>query len=194
MRTKLATYALAGTLGLTGIAGAALLAPAVSYAATGDSTALTERASRIGSALTSLVTDGTLTQAQADKVASTLAQALPEGRGDRGGPGGRVALSTAAGALGLTPEQLRTEMAAGKTLGEIAAAQGIENSTLVRALVAAAQEWLDAAVADGRLTQAQANKRAATMTGRITARLDKMLPPGGHGHHGGRGQGGGGEM
>ena len=185
MRTQLATYALAGTLGLTGIAGVALLAPAASYAATGDSTALTERVSRIGSALTGLVTDGTLTQAQADKVASTLAQARPA---RRGGPGGRVALSTAAEALGLTPAQLRTKIQAGKTLGEIAAEQGVENSTLVQALVTTAQERLDKAVVEGRLTQAQADERAATMTERITAQLDKVLPPGGHGHRG-RGQG-----
>ena len=38
MRTKLATFALVGALGLSGAAGATLLAPAVSYAATGDST------------------------------------------------------------------------------------------------------------------------------------------------------------
>ena len=43
MRTKLATFALAGALGVTGVAGAALVAPAVSYAATGDSTALDAR-------------------------------------------------------------------------------------------------------------------------------------------------------
>ncbi len=40
MRSKLATVALAGALGITGVVGAALVAPALSYAATGDSTAL----------------------------------------------------------------------------------------------------------------------------------------------------------
>lgn len=43
MRKKLATYALAGAVGVTGIAGAALVAPAVSYAASGDSSRLENR-------------------------------------------------------------------------------------------------------------------------------------------------------
>ena len=66
MRKKLATYALAGALGCTGVAGAALLAPAVSYAATGNSTALSARVSSITQALSGLVSDGSITQAQAD--------------------------------------------------------------------------------------------------------------------------------
>ena len=48
MRTKLATYALAGTLGRSAVAGAALLVPAASYAATGDSTAWRPASSRFG--------------------------------------------------------------------------------------------------------------------------------------------------
>ena len=57
MRTKLATVALAGALGLTGVAGAALLVPAVSYAATGNGTALAERVTSLKEALAGLVTD-----------------------------------------------------------------------------------------------------------------------------------------
>ncbi|MCY7365439.1 MAG: hypothetical protein LH469_09055, partial [Frankiaceae bacterium] len=78
MRTKLATVALAGALGLTGVAGAALLTPAVSYAATGDSTALTERVESVKEALAGLVTDGTLTQAQADARSAGLEARVTE--------------------------------------------------------------------------------------------------------------------
>jgi hypothetical protein len=100
MRTQLATYALAGALGLSGVAGAALVAPAVSYAATGDSTALDARVTSLKQALTGLVSGGSITQAQADEVATTLAEARPEGfgRGGRGG-GGRIDMAAAAEAV-----------------------------------------------------------------------------------------------
>lgn len=197
MRSKLATLALAGTLGLTGVAGAALVVPAVSYAATGDSTALTERVSTIKEALAGLVTDGTLTQAQADRVATTLAEARPEGRGPGGGHldghrGDQVGLAAAAEALGLTEDEVQAALRSGQSLADLAEQEGVESATLVDALVAAAEERLAEAVADGRLTQAEADERAASLEERITASLDEVRGPGrGHGgHHGGsRGQG-----
>jgi polyhydroxyalkanoate synthesis regulator phasin len=198
MRTKLATAALAGALGLTGVAGAALLVPAVSYAATGDSTALTERVTSLKEALAGLVTDGTLTQAQADTVASTLAEAAPlHGQGRHGGgPGGMLGhggpghggrgggldLSVAAEALGVTEEELRAAGEDGKTLADVAAEQGVEQGVLVDALVAAAQERLATAVEEGRITQEQADDRAEDLEARIPDRLDDVPLPGGRGH------------
>ncbi len=85
MRSKLATVALAGALGITGVVGAALVAPALSYAATGDSTALDDHVASLKDALEGLVSDGTLTQSQADEVAR------PSPSGDRS--------ATTAGAL-----------------------------------------------------------------------------------------------
>lgn len=196
MRTQLATYALAGALGLTGVAGAALVAPAVSYAATGDSTALDARVTSLREALAGLVTDGSITQAQADQVATTIAEARPEGFG-RGGPGGgshggggRIDLAVAAEALGLTEEELRTQTQAGQTLADIAEAEGVEQSELVDALVAAARTRLAEAVEQGRLTQAEADARAAGLEARITDSLDELCGPDGRG---GRGAGGGAE-
>ncbi len=123
MRTTLTTVALAGALGLTGAAGAALLTPAASYAETGDSAALTARVASIKQALAGLVTDGTLTQAQADSVAGAVAESAPlRGPGGHGGHGGHgavghgVGLSAAAEALGVTEEELRAAGEAGKTL------------------------------------------------------------------------------
>jgi len=189
MRTKLATVALAGTLGLTGVAGAALLIPAVSYAATGDSTALTERVASIKEALAGLVTDGTLTQAQADSVASTIAESAPlrgpggpGGHGGHGGVGRGIDLSVAAEALGVTEEDLRAAGEAGKTLADVAAEQGAEQDVLVDALVAAAQERLATAVEEGRITQEQADVRSADLEARITESLDDVCLPGGGGH------------
>lgn len=192
MRTKLASVALAGALGLTGVAGAALLTPAVSYAATGDSTALAERVASLREALAGLVTDGTLTQAQADSVASTIAESAPlrgpDGSGGPGGHGGHggarrgVVLSAAAEALGMTEQDLRAAGEAGKTLADVAAEQGVEPDALVDALVAAAQERLATAVEQGRITQEQADARAADLEARITESLDVVRLPGGGGH------------
>ena len=185
MRSKLATFALAGALGITGVAGATFVVPAVSYAATGDSTALDARVTSLKTALAGLVTDGSLTQAQADEVATTLAESRPEGlgRGGRGG-GGRIDIAAAAQALGITPEELRTQTRAGQTLADIAAAEGVAEADLVDALVAAAGTRLAEAVTAGRLTQAEADARAADLETRITASLDELCGPGGRGGRG----------
>ena len=201
MRTNLATYVLAGALGLTGVAGAALVAPAVASAATGDGTALDARVSSLRQALAGLVSDGSITSAQADEVASTIAEARPEGPGRGGhggghgggpgggaGGGGRVDMAAAAEALGITPEELRTQTQAGQTLAELAEAEGVPVDDLVAALVAAAQERLDEAVAAGRLTQAQADARAAVLEARITDSLDELCGPGGRGGPGPEGE------
>lgn len=176
MRKQLATYALAGALGLTGVAGAALVSPAVSYAATGDSSALDGRVASIKDALKGLVTDGTLTQAQADEVAATIAASRPEG-----GRGSHVHLAAAADALGITEEELRTAAQAGTTLAELAQEEGVSTDTLVDALVTAERTRLAEAVSAGRLTQAQADERLAGAETRIAESLDRPIGLGGHG-------------
>lgn len=191
MRTKLATFALAGAVGLTGVAGAALLAPAVSYAATGDSSALDSRVSSIKEALAGLVSDKTITQAQADAVAQTLAETPPRGLGPGRGFGGRgLHLAEAAEELGITAEEIRAAAAAGKTLAQLAEEQGVSTDDLVTAMVDAAKEHLADAVAGGRLTQEQVDQRMADLESRITERLDEPIAHKGgrHGHvgrHGG---------
>ncbi len=159
MRTKLATYALAGALGLFGVAGAALVAPAVSYATTGDSTALDASVTSLKQALAGLVSDGSITQAQADEVVTTIAEARPEGLGRGGhGGGGRVDMGAAAEVLGISEEELRTQTQAGRTLADIAEAEGVPEADLLDALVAAAETRLAEAVTAGRLTQAEARR------------------------------------
>lgn len=191
MRSRIATLALAGTLGVTGVATAALVAPAASYAATGDSTALADRVASLKDALAGLVTDGTLTQAQADRVASSLAESPALGR--HGGPGGRrggrIDVEAAAEALGITVEELRAAGAAGTTLAELAEREGVSEEDLVAALVAAEEARLAEAVTAGRLTQEQADERLAGAEERITAALDDPACAGGRGGPGRGGRG-----
>ncbi|MBK5306588.1 MAG: hypothetical protein JJD92_07885 [Frankiaceae bacterium] len=193
MRKQIITVALVGGLGL---GGAALAVPGIASAADSATTAasgVADRVAKLKQALAGLVTNGTITQSQADKVATTLAAQLPDrgpghgpGRGGPGGPGGPGHLSPEAVAtvLGVTVEELRAGHEAGKTLAQIAADEGMSKSTLISKLVAAAKAQLAADVKAGKLTQAQADSLSSTLTARITERVDSVGPP--KGPHGPR--------
>jgi predicted DNA-binding protein YlxM (UPF0122 family) len=73
----------------------------------------------------------------------------------RGLGGAQEILETIAEVLGLTPEDLTSELESGKTLGEVAEAQGIDTQAIVDAVYAQVAETLEQAVEDGRLTQEQ---------------------------------------
>ncbi|MDQ1688326.1 MAG: hypothetical protein QOK42_1301 [Frankiaceae bacterium] len=188
MRKRTAAIALSGAL-VSGAAGALLVTPA---SAATSSNPVTSRLAHIKSALSGLVSDGTLTQQQADKVAATLDQKLPhrgDGPGKFGGPRGHHELkahelTAAAKALGMTPAALRTELRSGKSLAVIAKAKGVSVDTLVTALVNAAKADIAAQVKAGWLTQAQANKITADLKQRITDRVNHVRPPRPEGPHG----------
>jgi hypothetical protein len=173
MRKQIVTVVAAATLGLSGIA---VAVPALAATA---APAVSSQVDRLKDALAGLVTDGTLTQAQADKVATTLdaAGVGSRGPGGHGGPGGRGRdLSTAATALGVTENELRAALEGGKTLAQVAEAEGVDVDTLVAALTKAEKERIAQAVTDGRLTQAQADARLAELTARVTERVNSTRP------------------
>ena len=187
MRKQLVTLALAGGLGL---GGAALLAPGIASAADsttgGVASSVADRVSHLKAALAGLVSNGTITQAQADKVATTLADTLP-GRGHGGPRAGHVTPEATAKILGITVEELRTAMEAGKTLAQVAADNGVSKADLISKLVAAAKTQLAADVKAGTITQAQADEIASGLTARITEKVDRVgHGPGGHHGHGPR--------
>lgn len=187
MRTKLVIAATAGALTLSGLA---VAAPALADAGgPGGSTV-----ERITEALSGLVSDGSLTQEQADEVAGTLSEAGigvrgggPWGDGVRGG----FDLEAAATALGMSEDELRSALEDGDTtLADVAEEQGVPVGTLVDALVAGGQERVADAVEDGRITQEQADERLADLEERITERVESATPAfGGHGPRGHRGSG-----
>jgi hypothetical protein len=86
--------------------------------------------------------------------------------------------AAAADYLGLTEAQLHSELEAGKTLAQVAQAHGKSAAGLIDALVADAKKHLDAAVAAGRLTQAQANEMLDGLRDRITNRVNSRAPDG----------------
>jgi hypothetical protein len=189
MKKRLTTTIIAaGALGLGGVTSTFVLAPAVVSAATSDATtseALADRVGGIRDALGGLVQDGTLTDPQADKVAETLADQLPGHHGfGHGGPGGH--LGDVAEVLDLTEEELFSELRDGRSLEDIAADQGIGKQELIDALVTLASERIDAAVDDGRLTDAQADQMKSDLAARITDRVEQQGMQGSRGgmfHH-----------
>ena len=84
-----------------------------------------------------------------------------QGRGFGLGGGSWTMFDTAAEALGLIPEEFFAELHAGKSLEEIAEAQGVEIEAVHDALNAvrleAMQEAIQQAVEDGRISQEQAD-------------------------------------
>jgi hypothetical protein len=88
------------------------------------------------------------------------------------GPG----FDSAASYLGLTDAQLGTKLSAGKTLAEIAKAEGKSVDGLVAAMIADAKGHLAAEVAAGRLTEAQQQDILSTLEQHITDLVNGKLP------------------
>jgi hypothetical protein len=186
-------------LGLPGFAGAQE-SPSTTAPADPNAPAATAKLSRgawMRDALASLVAKGTITQEQADAVIAALEEARPaKGPGHRG-PRGKGArgifgrgLDTAAGAIGITAEELRTALRDGQSLADVARSKNVDPEKVVSALVAEVKTHLDEEVASGRHTRAEADQKLARVTERIRAFVNGEAPlKGGFGpgHRHGRG-------
>src|SRR5215471_2475620 len=129
------------------------------------------------------VSAGLLTKAQGDELKKRIESSdVPFPFGFRFGPGlGKGAfgfkfgpaapgdkLSTAASYLGLSQSALASQLAQGKTLAQIAKAQGKSVDGLVAALVNAGEKQIDAAVSSGKLTKSQGDQLKSGLQARIT--------------------------
>lgn len=198
MRKRLAIAGLAaglaggGVAGFTltsggGFAGAGPLAAVQDDTDTNDSSGpepvgARERGAWVSEALQPLVDAGTITAEQRDAVVQALQDARPErwlsgpGRGHHPRPIVRHGLETAAAALGISADDLRDALLDGQTIAEVAADHGVDAQTVIDAIVAEANEHLDAKVAAGDLTQDEADKRLAEVTERTTTFVHEGLP------------------
>lgn len=123
----------------------------------------------IGETLADEVKNKQLTQAQADAVKQKLANQPPcdlaAGLGKRPGPAAGAQIGTymqqlltaAASALGISATQLKTDLASGKSLSQIAAAQNppVTEAKFRTKLIQQLTPLLDAAVKNQKLTSAQ---------------------------------------
>ena len=128
-------------------------------------------------------------QAAAQRIDQLVNQVVPQG-GLGGGPGGfggpgvlREGLDAAATAIGITPEQLRTELQ-GKSLTQVAQAHNKNPNDVATALKNAAHQRIDQAVSNGRLTADQANTQKTQVDQRIDQLMTQVLPQRGPGRGG----------
>lgn len=115
--------------------------------------------------------------------------------------GGGEKIETIAEVLGLTTDELRSELAGGATVAELAEANGVSIDTVTDALLVQLSERVAEHVADGDFTQAEADERLADAEERIDGFVNGEVPAnrggafgrggmrGGHGGPGGHGMG-----
>ena len=112
---------------------------------------------------------GAITQAQADRLNTRMERGLRRGgRFARAGArpaifDGEALLQAAAGALGLTADELRAAKADGRRLPALLAEQGVARTDFAEAMRAAKQRMINDALQSGAITQAQADRLHAWM-------------------------------
>jgi ribosomal protein S20 len=134
--------------------------------------------------LDAAVKAGRLTQAEADRLKKRIESGRLPFFGPRGrfGPGERFIgprhgpISTAARYLGLTDRQLLMDLAGGKTLAQIARAQGKSVSGLEQALLAAAKTRLDRLVTAGLITKDQEQRHLRRLKALVHRGLPRFHP------------------
>jgi hypothetical protein len=114
----------------------------------------------------------------------------PEDCGPGGGfgHGGRLDLAIAADALGMTEDELRTELQADDTtsIADIATERNVDIQTVIDALVADATADIDEKLAAGDIDA----ERATELKDGLTERVTDLVNRDGLGHHGPGGGGG----
>jgi polyhydroxyalkanoate synthesis regulator phasin len=141
------------TAALAGVALAGLIGVGVAAAADGSGPA-----GRIAGALSGLVGNGTITQEQADAVSEALTDSWEQERAERDAD--RSARRAEVDALlqktlGMDSDAVREKVRGGSTLREIA---GDSADELAAGMLDLVDTRLDAAVEEGRITQAQADE------------------------------------
>lgn len=194
-RTIAAVAVAAAAVG--GVAGTVLSSPATAVAQEAEVTedeTRPELSDAIQEALSQLVTDTVITQAQADAVTEALVENLPARSHHRGFRAG-VRMESVATIIGIDVADLVEALRDGSTIAEVAAANGSSGTAVVGALVEEANEHIDEAVAEGKIAAEDAADAKANAAERIEDMVNGEFEPRGRGFGPGRGSGplGGGE-
>ncbi|MGZ4804834.1 MAG: hypothetical protein ACXV5U_00495 [Ilumatobacteraceae bacterium] len=155
-----------------------------------------DQTAQLQKVLQPLIDDGTITQAQADKVIAAIVAARPSGpMGGRQilkGVGG-FALDTVAKTLGITTDEVRTALKNGQSLADLAVSKGKTAQDVIDAIVTEATTKINAEVTAKHLDQATADKIIANLKTLATDYVNNTTPAGGPAFGGpgmGRGFGG----
>lgn len=139
-------------------------------------------ATRLG--ISSATLQQAITDARADVGAPPEGRGFPfGGRGHGGKPGRGEDLSVAASAIGISVDQLRQDLA-GKSLAQVAQANGKTAADVVTALTNAANQRIDEAVAAGRLTADRAAQQKQLLAQRIDEEVNEIKGQGERGFPG----------
>lgn len=183
MGSRIAAAGLAAAIGLGGL-GVAAVNP-LGIAGAQDGTTTTEAPAGTGTstpahdgplqrALDKLVADGTLTQAQADKVKATTkseVEAARTQRQERRKDNRQAMIQTVADAIGSTPADVTAGLKGGTSIAAQAEAKGVDRQVVDDAVTKLLNDRIDAAVADGKLTE----ERAAKAKDHVGQAVDRIL-------------------
>ena len=128
----------------------------------------------ISSLLSGLVSNGTITQSQADAItkAAQDPRAAAKGVMDKN----REAInSVITSTLGISLDSLKSRLKAGESLATIA---GDKKAALITAISAEINKQIDAAVTAGKLTAAQATAQKMKTTERVTNMVERIKSKG----------------
>jgi hypothetical protein len=126
------------------------------------------------------VNDGRLGQVQADNLIANLQKLYTAAvNGDTRIHAekmvvGLAVLRFAAEQTGLKVADIVTEIRGGKSLADVLGEHNIDTTTFISGVVAAAKNRLDKAVANGRMTQNQADKKLEQLQQRLTERITQI--------------------
>ena len=153
------------------------------------------------------VAAGEFTQAEADAKLADVTSKVTEmvnstrparGEGDHRGGREGLGVDAVASVLGMTADELHTELHAGKSLASIAESKGVAVQKVIDVIVAEVKANVAEEVAAGELTQAEADAKLADVTSKVTEMVNSTRPARGEGDHrggrGGHGRHGRGEM
>ena len=133
----------------------------------------------ISSLLSGLVSNGTITQSQADAIIKAAQDARSAAKGvmDKN----REAIDSAiTSTLGISLDSLKSRLKAGESLATIA---GDKKAALITAISAEINKQIDAAVTAGKLTAAQATAQKVKTTERVTNMVERIKLKGEKGKH-----------
>jgi polyhydroxyalkanoate synthesis regulator phasin len=125
--------------------------------------------------LSGLVTKGTITQVQADAIKAAVLSAAETAKANRlakvGGPNRAAMDALISSTLGMDLATLKSRLKAGETLAAIA---GDKKDALIAALVAEHSKRIDAKVAAGKITAAQATTLKASLVAHVNKLVDSV--------------------
>jgi polyhydroxyalkanoate synthesis regulator phasin len=135
------------------------------------------------------VAAGQLTQDQADRLKERGFELAPMFAPRGGRLGGAHLMESAATVLGISADDLMTQLRDGKSLADVAEAQGISVDKLKTDLLAQVKTELDTLVSDGKITQSQADDVYSRTESNIDTIINATGPFGGRCPPGGPGPG-----